>query len=255
MVYYPICALMMAGIREILVISTPHDLPLFERLLGDGADWGISFAYAVQPEPKGLAQAFLIGEEFVGDSHSALVLGDNIFYGQGFRKILAETSAKQAGATVFAYQVKDPERYGVVAFDEQGIATSIEEKPKQPKSRFAIPGLYFYDTEVVRIAQNLKPSPRGELEITDVNREYLQRGKLNVQALSRGFAWLDTGTFESLQQAGAFVETIESRQGTKICCPEEIAYRNGFIDRSHLLQLATQYRSPYGEYLQLVADE
>ena len=255
MVYYPISVLMMSGIQDILIISTPHDLPLFERLLGDGACWGVRFQYAVQPEPKGLAQAFLIGEQFVGDCPAALVLGDNIFYGQGFRKMLTDTSRQHQGATVFAYQVKDPERYGVVTFDEHGQATSIEEKPAVPKSRFAIPGLYFYDNDVVQIARNLKPSPRGELEITDINREYLRRGQLSVQLLSRGFAWLDTGTFESLQQAGAFVETIESRQGTKICCPEEIAFRCRYIDKAQLLELASQYRSPYGEYLQMVAEE
>jgi glucose-1-phosphate thymidylyltransferase len=255
MVYYPISTLMMARIREILIISTPHDLPLFERLLGDGSQWGVEFQYAVQPEPKGLAQAFLIGEEFVGDCTSALVLGDNIFYGQGFRRILASAAGRETGATVFAYQVKDPERYGVVEFNGDGKATSIEEKPKMPKSRYAIPGLYFYDREVVDICKNLKPSPRGELEITDVNREYLRRGNLHVDVFSRGFAWLDTGTFESLQQAGAFVETIEARQGTKICCPEEIAYRVGFISRPQLLDLAASFKSPYGEYLVAVAEE
>lgn len=255
MVYYPVSSLMMAGIRDILVISTPHDTPLFQRLLGDGSQWGVNFQYAVQPEPKGLAQAFLIGEEFVGESTSALVLGDNIFYGQGFRRILASAAARESGATVFAYQVKDPERYGVVEFDKQGIATSIEEKPLAPRSKFAIPGLYFYDKDVVGICKSLRPSPRGELEITDVNREYLRRGSLHVDVFSRGFAWLDTGTFESLQQAGAFVETIEARQGTKICCPEEIAYRVGFITKSDLLELAAKYKSPYGEYLLAVADE
>jgi glucose-1-phosphate thymidylyltransferase len=255
MVYYPISVLMMSGIREILIISTPHDLALFERLLGDGHQWGVTFTYAVQPEPKGLAQAFLIGQDFIGDSPVSLVLGDNIFYGQGFRKMLASVSSQTEGATVFAYQVKDPERYGVVTFDENGHATSIEEKPQHPRSRYAIPGLYFYDNDVLDIANSLKPSRRGELEITDVNLEYLRRGTLSVRLFSRGFAWLDTGTFESLQQAGAFVETIEARQGTKICCPEEIAYRCQFIDKRQLLSLAQQYRSPYGEYLEVVADE
>ena len=255
MIYYPISVLMMAGIRDILIISTPHDLPLFERLLGDGASWGVNFSYAVQPQPQGLAQAFLIGQDFIGAKAVSLVLGDNIFYGQGFQKMLADVASQTSGATVFAYQVKDPERYGVVAFDEQGRATSIEEKPHNPKSKFAIPGLYFYDNQVVQIARDLKPSPRGELEITDVNLEYLRREQLSVQVFSRGFAWLDTGTFESLQQAGAFVETIESRQGMKICCPEEIAYRRRFIDRAQLLLLARQFKSPYGEYLEGLADE
>ena len=255
MIYYPISVLMMAGMREILIISTPHDLPLFERLLGDGAQWGIQFTYAEQPEPNGLAQAFLIGEEFLSGAPASLVLGDNIFYGQGFRQMLKSVAAQEQGGTIFAYQVTDPERYGVVEFDANGKAISLEEKPKQPKSRFAIPGLYFYDDQVVEIARNLKPSPRGELEITDVNREYLHRGQLSVQPFSRGFAWLDTGTFESLNQASSFVETIESRQGMKISCLEEIAFRCGFIDQSQLLALASEYKSPYGEYLKLVAHD
>jgi glucose-1-phosphate thymidylyltransferase len=255
MVYYPISVLMMAGIREILLISTPHDLPLFQRLLGDGSQWGIRFEYAQQAEPKGLAQAYQIGAEFIGESSSALILGDNIFYGQGFRRILQAVSAETDGATVFAYRVRDPERYGVIEFDEHGKALSLVEKPRQPRSNFAVPGLYFYDSQVVTIARDLKPSARGELEITDVNAEYLRRGSLRVQPFSRGFAWLDTGTVESLIQAGSFVETIEARQGLKICCPEEIAYSSGFITRDQLQELARRQRGPYGDYLmQLIAD-
>jgi glucose-1-phosphate thymidylyltransferase len=255
MVYYPISVLMMAGIREILLISTPHDLPLFQRLLGDGSQWGIRFEYAQQAEPKGLAQAYQIGAEFIGESPSALILGDNIFYGQGFRRMLQSVSEETAGATVFAYRVRDPERYGVIEFDEQGKAISLVEKPPEPRSNFAVPGLYFYDAQVVPIARDLKPSARGELEITDVNAEYLRRGQLRVQPFSRGFAWLDTGTVESLIQAGSFVETIEARQGLKICCPEEIAYSSGFITRDQLQELARRQRGPYGDYLmQLIAD-
>ncbi len=249
MIYYPISVLMLSGIRDILVISTPHDLPLFERLLGSGQKWGVRFSYAEQPQPAGLAQAFVIGADFVGDSPSTLVLGDNIFYGQGFRAMLSSVAAQQTGATIFAYQVKDPERYGVVEFDAQGQARSLQEKPTQPRSKFAVPGLYFYDNQVVDIARNLKPSPRGELEITDVNLEYLRRGQLNVQPFSRGFAWLDTGTFESLNQAASFVETIENRQGLKIACLEEIAYRSGFIDSDSLRKQAQDLKNPYGDYL------
>lgn len=249
MIYYPISVLMLAGIREILVISTPHDLPLFERLLGNGQKWGVRFTYAEQPQPAGLAQAFLIGADFVGDSPSTLVLGDNIFYGQGFRAMLSNVAARQSGATIFAYQVKDPERYGVVEFDEQGQARSLQEKPPQPRSKFAVPGLYFYDNQVVDIARNLQPSARGELEITDVNLEYLRRGQLNVQPFSRGFAWLDTGTFESLNQAASFVETIENRQGLKIACPEEIAFNSGFINGDSLREQAEGLKNPYGDYL------
>ncbi|QDV27298.1 glucose-1-phosphate thymidylyltransferase RfbA [Aureliella helgolandensis] len=255
MIYYPISVLMLAGIREVLVISTPHDLPLFERLLGDGSDWGMQFSYAAQAEPKGLAQAYQIGDDFIGESPSALVLGDNIFYGQGFQAMLKHVTAQSEGATVFAYPVSDPERYGVVEFDAAGKAISLEEKPQRPKSRFAIPGLYFYDQQVVGIARDLKPSARGELEITDVNLEYLRRGELSVQAFSRGFAWLDTGTFASLNQAAAFVETLESRQGMKISCPEEIAFRGGFIDRAQLLSLANGFKSDYGTYLRQIAEE
>lgn len=255
MIYYPISVLMLAGIREIMIISTPHDLPLYQKLLGDGSQWGIHFEFAEQPRPEGLAQAFLIGADFIGDAPVSLILGDNIFYGQGFRQILKEVSARQDGATIFAYLVKDPERYGVIEFDPQGRAVSLEEKPSKPKSRYAVPGLYFYDNDVVRLAQQAKPSARGELEITDINLQYLQSGRLHVQLLTRGFAWLDTGTFESLNQASGFVETIESRQGTKISCLEEIAFRNGFIDREQLLELGAGFKSPYGEYLLSVANE
>jgi glucose-1-phosphate thymidylyltransferase len=250
MVYYPLATLMLAGIRDILLISTPTDLPFYERLLGDGSQIGIRIRYAAQPKPEGLAQAFLIGADFVGQDHVALVLGDNIFYGQGFQEMLEAAGTRKTGATVFAYAVKDPERYGVIAFDAGGKAVSIEEKPAQPKSHFAVTGLYFYDNEVLAIARGLKPSKRGELEITDVNRAYLERGHLYVEHFGRGFAWLDTGTPESLIQAGAFVETIESRQGMKISCIEEIAYRKGFIDAAHLNKLADGLRnSSYGDYL------
>jgi glucose-1-phosphate thymidylyltransferase len=255
MVYYPLATLMIAGIRDILLISTPTDLPFYERLLQDGSQIGIRIRYAAQPRPEGLAQAFLIGGDFVGKDHVALILGDNIFYGQGFQEMLARASARRAGATVFAYTVKDPERYGVIAFDALGKAISIEEKPAQPKSHFAVTGLYFYDNEVLEIARNLRPSKRGELEITDVNRIYLNRGLLQVEHFGRGFAWLDTGTPESLIQAASFVETIESRQGMKICCIEEIAYRMGFIDSAELSKLADDLRNSYGDYLRgLLAD-
>lgn len=249
MIYYPLSILMLAGIREILIISTPHDLPHFEKLLGDGTRIGCKFSYAVQPSPDGLAQAFIIGEEFIGDDKVALVLGDNIFYASGLSKLL-QANNDPDGGVVYAYQVHDPERYGVVEFDEQFKVISIEEKPQQPKSNYAVPGLYFYDNEVVEIAKNIKPSPRGELEITDVNRVYLERGKLKVGVLDRGTAWLDTGTFESLIQAGQFVHVIEERQGLKIGCIEEIAYRMKFINAEQLRSIAQPLvKSGYGAYL------
>ena len=249
MIYYPLSTLMLAGIRDVLLISTPTDIGGFERLLGNGSQIGVSLTYAVQPHPGGLAQAFLIGRDFVGDANVALILGDNIFYGQGFQSMLGRARAHAEGATVFAYPVKDPERYGVVAFDRDGRAISIEEKPPQPKSHFAVTGLYFYDNQVLDIAANLRPSPRGELEITDVNREYLRRGKLRVECFSRGFAWLDTGTTESLIQAANFVETIEHRQGLKVACIEEVAFRMGFIGASQIEALATGLPNDYGQYL------
>ena len=254
MIYYPLSILMSAGIREILIISTPRDLPQFENLLGDGSQLGCSFTYAVQHEPNGLAQAFVIGESFIGEDPVALILGDNIFYGVGMDELLKENVAPEGGV-VYAYHVSDPERYGVVAFDENMNAISIEEKPTQPKSNYAVPGLYFYNNDVVAIAKSLKPSARGEYEITDINAEYLRRGKLKVAMLSRGTAWLDTGTFASLMQAGQFVQVIEERQGLKIGCIEEIAYTNGFINAAQLKQLATPLvKSGYGNYLmQLLA--
>jgi glucose-1-phosphate thymidylyltransferase len=249
MIYYPLSVLMMAGIREILFISTPHDLPMFEKLLGDGKRLGCNFQYEVQPSPDGLAQAFIIGEKFVGKEKVALILGDNIFYGSGMQNIL-QSNSDPDGGVVFAYHVLDPERYGVVEFDANKKVISIEEKPKQPKSNYAVPGLYFYDNDVVAIAKALKPSPRGELEITDVNNEYLRRGKLKVAPMSRGTAWLDTGTFDSLMQAGNFVQVIEQRQGLKVGCIEEIAYRMNFITKDQLLQLAKPLeKSGYGSYL------
>ena len=255
MIYYPLSTLMLAGIRDILLISTPTDIGNFERVLGDGGQIGISIKYAVQPNPGGLAQAFVIGREFVGGSHSALILGDNIFYGQGFQAMLARAGEQEAGATVFAYPVKDPERYGVVEFDAQNRAVSIEEKPARPRSHFAVTGLYFYDNQVVDIAAALKPSPRGELEITDVNREYLRKGQLRVECFSRGFAWLDTGTTESLMQAANYVETIESRQGLKIACIEEVAYRMGFIDAARVEEIAARFGNDYGQYLRRLLDD
>ena len=256
MIYYPLSTLMLAGIRDILVISTPQDTPRFQQLLGDGSQWGLKLQYAVQPRPEGLAQAFVIGEDFVGDGPSALVLGDNLFYGHDFAAGLRAASARQDGATVFAYPVHDPERYGVVEFDESGRAISLEEKPQHPKSRYAVTGLYFYDNRVVDIARNLKPGPRGELEITDVNRQYLEWGALDVQVMGRGHAWLDTGTHESLLEASLFIQTIEKRQGLKIACPEEIAWRAGWIDAGQLKQLAAPLaKNGYGQYLLRILDE
>jgi glucose-1-phosphate thymidylyltransferase len=256
MIYYPLCVLMLAGIREILIISTPEDTPRFERLFGDGSHLGIRITYAVQPKPEGLAQAFILGRDFVGDSACALILGDNIFYGHDLQIYLDRAMRRADGATIFAYRVSDPERYGIVSFDPQGRAATIEEKPKVPKSNYAVTGLYFYDNDVVRIASNLKPSARGELEITDVNRVYLERGGLQVEMLGRGYAWLDTGTHESLLEASSFVETLERRQGVKICCPEEVAFRMGFIDRGQLVEIARSMgKSSYGQYLHGLMDE
>jgi len=249
MIYYPMSTLLLAGINEILIISTPHDLPLFKKLFGDGTKLGLKLSYAEQPKPNGLAQAFVIGEEFIGKDNVALVLGDNIFYGSGLGEQLAKNT-KPNGGIVYAYHVSDPERYGVVEFDKNMNAVSIEEKPKQPKSSYAVPGLYFYDNEVVAIAKNLQPSPRGEYEITDVNKEYLKRGKLKVSIMDRGTAWLDTGTFDSLMQASQFVQVIEQRQGIKIACIEEIAYRKGFITKAQVEAMAQPLlKSGYGEYL------
>lgn len=256
MIYYPLSVLMLAGIKEILIISTPTDLPMFEQLLGDGSELGVSLSYQVQEKPEGLAQAFLIGEEFIGKDSVALILGDNIFFGQGFTPILQKVAKSTDGATVFGYRVRDAERFGVVEFDKHFNVKSIEEKPEEPKSDFAVTGLYFYDNQVVEIAKQIKPSERGELEITDINKEYLKRGQLKVELLGRGFAWLDTGTHDSLLEASLFIETIEKRQGFKVACIEEIAYRMGYINKGQLLALAEPLiKSNYGEYLVEIANE
>ena len=256
MIYYPLSALMLAGIQDVLIISTPDDIEGFKRLLGDGSDFGIRLSYAVQPSPDGLAQAFIIGESFIGDSNVCLVLGDNIFYGQGFTPLLRQAVSRQKGATVFGYQVKDPERFGVVEFDENKRAISLEEKPKTPKSHFAVTGLYFYDNDVIQIAKEVEPSERGELEITTVNQKYLERGDLNVELLGRGFAWLDTGTHESLLEAAHFVETLEKRQGYKVACLEEIALNNGWLSNEEVLKIGqSMSKNSYGQYLISLVDD
>ena len=255
MIYYPISVLMLAGIREILIISTPADLPGFQRLLGDGSQFGVKFSYAEQPSPDGLAQAFIIGEEFIGNDAACMVLGDNIFYGQSFSKLLRDVASREKGATIFGYYVRDPRAYGVVEFDENGKAISIEEKPEHPKSNYAVPGLYFYDNDVVEIAKNVKPSPRGEIEITSINNEYLRRGDLHVETMGRGFAWLDTGNHDSLLDAADFVCAFQKRQGLYVSCIEEIAYKRGFIDKEQLLKLAEPLmKTDYGKYLVEVAN-
>ncbi|TLG92886.1 glucose-1-phosphate thymidylyltransferase RfbA [Pseudomonas edaphica] len=256
MIYYPLTTLMLAGIRDILIISTPQDTPRFEQLLGDGSNWGLNISYAVQASPDGLAQAFIIGEDFIGNDPSALVLGDNIYHGHHFNELLHSATVRQEGASVFAYHVNDPERYGVVEFDRDGKAISLEEKPAQPKSNYAVTGLYFYDQQVVDIAKSIKPSPRGELEITDLNRVYMEQGELSVEIMGRGYAWLDTGTHDSLLEASHFIATLEHRQGLKVACPEEIAYRQGWIDAAQLEKLAVPLmKNGYGQYLQRLLRE
>ncbi|MDE7404596.1 MAG: glucose-1-phosphate thymidylyltransferase RfbA [Lachnospiraceae bacterium] len=255
MIYYPLSTLMLAGIREIMIISTPRDLPVFEELLGDGSQLGMEFSYAIQDKPRGLADAFIIGAEFIGKDHVALVLGDNIFYGQSFSRVLREVAAREKGATIFGYYVRDPREYGVVEFDESGKALSIEEKPENPKSNYAVPGLYFYDNDVVRIAENVEPSARGEIEITSINNEYLKKGTLHVETLGRGFAWLDTGNHDSLLDAADFVAAFQKRQGLYISCIEEIAYKRGFINKEQLLKLAEPLmKTDYGKYMKEVAE-
>ena len=255
MIYYPLSALMLAGIRDILIISTPQDTPRFAELLGDGSQWGLCFHYAVQPAPEGLAQAFIIGRDFLGNDDAALVLGDNVFHGHDLAVLVQRAARQTKGATVFAYAVSDPERYGVVEFDSQGRAVSLEEKPNRPKSRYAVTGLYFYDNQVTRMAASLKPSARGELEITDLNRCYLENGELNVEVMGRGFAWLDTGTHESLLEASQFIETVEKRQGLKVACPEEIAYRLGYVTKAQIQELGSRIKNQYGRYLLQIVDE
>jgi glucose-1-phosphate thymidylyltransferase len=255
LIYYPLSVLMLANIRDILIITTPEDHDAFIRLLGDGGQWGISISYAIQPKPDGLAQAFIIGKEFIGDDRVCLILGDNIFYGQGFQPRLIKASAICEGALIFGYWVDDPRSYGVVEFDEELNVISIEEKPQNPKSKYAVPGLYFYDNDVISIAEKIKPSARGELEITSINQCYLEMGKLKIEPLGRGFAWLDTGTFESLMEAGFFIQTIEKRQGLKIACLEEVAYRTGFIEKDKLLYLAETMKNEYGQYLRRIAED
>ena len=256
MIYYPLTTLMLAGIQDVLIISTPHDLPQFERLLGDGSQWGLSIQYKVQPSPDGLAQAFILGDSFIGNDLSALVLGDNIFYGHDFNELLFNAMAREEGSTIFAYHVKDPERYGVVTFNQKNEAFSLEEKPLKPQSNYAVTGLYFYDAEVVSLAKSLKPSKRGELEITDLNQLYLAQKKLHVQIMGRGYAWLDTGTHDSLLEASQFIATLESRQGLKVACPEEISYRRGWINATQLEKLAAPYlKNGYGQYLQHILKE
>jgi glucose-1-phosphate thymidylyltransferase len=256
MIYYPLTTLMLAGIQDVLIISTPHDLPQFERLLGDGSQWGLSIQYKVQPSPDGLAQAFILGDNFIGHDLSALVLGDNIFYGHNFNELLSNAMAREEGSTIFAYHVKDPERYGVVTFDQKNAVSSLEEKPLKPQSNYAVTGLYFYDTDVVALAKSLKPSKRGELEITDLNQLYLTQKKLHVEIMGRGYAWLDTGTHDSLLDASQFIATLESRQGLKVACPEEISYRRGWINATQLENLAAPYlNNGYGQYLQHILKE